>query len=137
MLAWDPTHSDCSTPIREKLKSENTTRTFVQSRSSMGESSVGSTHSALFSKREHEREREGDRGNMCYLTPRFCSLSVPPRRAEPSNSNRFLLIQVREELLNQPMMSPDYMSAKWLTTPGAHINNSGRQTVPELLWMME
>ncbi len=44
-----------------KLKAENTTRTFVQSRSSMGEWSVGSTHTALFMERKRERERARER----------------------------------------------------------------------------
>lgn len=39
-----------------KLKAENTTRTFVQSRSSMGEWGVGSTHRALFTEGERQRE---------------------------------------------------------------------------------
>lgn len=41
----------------EKLKAENKTKTFVQSRSSMGEWSVGSTHTVLFTERERQTER--------------------------------------------------------------------------------
>lgn len=65
-----------------KLKAENTTRTFVQSRSSMGEWSVGSTHTVLFTHTDRERDRE----DMCYLTPPLFVLFHSPQRAEPSHT---------------------------------------------------
>ena len=79
----------------ERLKAENTTRTFVQSRSSMGELSVGRTHTVVFADREN-----------VLSNPTLFVVFHSPQRVEPEQ--RIPLIQVRERLLNQAIMSQDY-----------------------------
>lgn len=82
-----------------KLKPEKTTtRTFVQSRSSMGEQSVGSTHRELFTERERE---------YVLSNSPFCSLSFL-LQSRSILYQRIRLIQVTERLNNQPMIITCY-----------------------------
>lgn len=85
-----------------KLKAENTTRTFVRSRSSMGarEQRVGSAHTKYCSDRKRERK-------LCVIQPPpFCSLLFPSKHSTHKGNH---LIQVRERLLNQPMANQGHM----------------------------
>lgn len=77
-------HNACSLPLEKSSLSWNTTRTFVQSRSSMGEWSVGRTHTLLCTRREGER--------ICYLTPLHVVLQSPVhgQKVIPGRKEHFL-----------------------------------------------